>query len=55
MSVKGEKYKSMKAMMKHEKTEPMSMRIKEYGKAAAKKSAKKVAKKAVMKKMGKKK
>ena len=41
--------------MAHEKTEPMSMRIKEYGKAAAKKSAKKVAKKAVMKKMGKKK
>ena len=52
MSVKGEKYASKKAMMKHEKTEPMSARIKEYGKKAA---MKKVAKKAVMKKMGKKK
>ena len=52
MSVKGEKYKSMAAMKKHEKTEPMSARMKEYGKKAAKKS---VAKKMVMKKMGKKK
>ena len=52
MSVKGEKYKSMAAMKKHEKTEPMSARVKEYGKKAAKKS---VAKKMVMKKMGKKK
>jgi quinol monooxygenase YgiN len=49
MSVKGEKYKSMAAMKKHEKTEPMSAMIKEYGKKKA------VAKKAVMKKMGKKK
>jgi hypothetical protein len=48
MSVKGEKYKSMAAMKKHEKNEPMAMRIKEYGKKAA-------TKKAVMKKMGKKK
>ena len=51
MSVKGEKYASKKAMMKHEKTEPMSARIKEYGKAAAKKS---VAKKSMVKKSGKK-
>ena len=52
MSVKGEKYKSMAAMKMHEKKEPMSARVKEYGKKAAKKS---VAKKIVMKKMGKKK
>jgi hypothetical protein len=52
MSVKGEKYASKKMMMKHEKTEPMSARIKEYGKKAA---MKKTAKKAVVKKMGKKK
>jgi len=51
MSVKGEKYASKKAMMKHEKTEPMSARMKEYGKKASKKSMKK----AVVKKMGKKK
>jgi len=51
MSIKGEKYASKKAMMKHEKNEPMSMRMKEYGKKAAKKSMKK----AVVKKMGKKK
>jgi hypothetical protein len=38
-------------MMKHEKNEPMSARMKEYGKKAAKKSMKK----AVVKKMGKKK
>jgi hypothetical protein len=43
MSIKGEKYKSKKAMMKHEKTESPAMRKKEYGK------------KMVMKKMGKKK
>ena len=49
MSVKGEKYGSKKAMMKHEKTEPMSARTREYGKKAAKKS---VAKK-IMKKKGK--
>ena len=48
MSVKGEKYKSKKAMMKHEKSEPMAMKIKEYGKKAA-------MKKAMPKKMGKKK
>ena len=52
MSVKGEKYKSMKAMMKHEKSEPMAMKMKEYGKKAV---VKKAAKKAVAKKMGKKK
>jgi hypothetical protein len=53
MSVKGEKYTSKKSMMKHEKTEPMSARVKEYGKKAAKKS---VAKKSPAKKsMGKKK
>lgn len=50
MSVKGEKYTSKKAMMKHEKMEPASARKKEYGsvkggifgtkkKAAAKKSS----------------
>jgi hypothetical protein len=39
MSVKGEKYTSKKAMMKHEKTEPMSARMKEYGAKATKKSA----------------
>ena len=49
MSVKGEKYKSMAAMKKHEKKEPMSAMIKEYGKKKA------VAKKTAMKKMGKKK
>jgi hypothetical protein len=45
MSAMGEKYKSKKAMKKHEKTESPAMRMKEYG-----------AKKKVMpKKMGKKK
>ena len=48
MSVKGEMYKSKKAMMKHEKMESPAMRMKEYG------TKKKVAKKP-MKKMGKKK
>ena len=43
MSIKGEKYKSKKAMMKHEKTESPAMRKKEYGKKTS------------MKKMGKKK
>lgn len=52
MSVKGEKYASKKAMMKHEKNEPMSARIKEYGKKAA---MKKTASKGAVKKMGKKK
>ena len=47
MSVKGEKYTSKKAMMKHEKSEPMAMRMKEYGKKSMKKAA--------PKKMGKKK
>ena len=52
MSVKGEKYKSAAMMKKHEKTEPMSARIKEYGpkKAAAKKA---VAKKAAPSKIAK--
>ena len=45
MSVKGEKYKSKSAMMKHEKTESAAMRKKEYGSS----------KKAMPKKMGKKK
>lgn len=45
MSVKGEKYKSAKAMAKHEKTEPASQRMKEYGKKSAKKSVKKMGKK----------
>ena len=51
MSVKGEKYKSMKAMKMHEKGEGKKERMMEYGKKAVKKSAKK----AVAKKMGKKK
>ena len=69
MSVKGEKYKSMAAMKKHEKNEPVSARMKEYGpKKATKKSAKKAApkkgmhmmdgkmmKNSAMKKMGKRK
>ena len=46
MSVKGEKYASKKAMMKHEKSEPMAMKMKEYGKkAAVKKTVKKMGKK----------
>ena len=52
MSVKGEKYASMKMMKKHEGSESKREMIKEYGKA---KAVKKVAKKAVTKKMGKKK
>lgn len=51
MSMKGEKYKSKKAMMKHEKSEGPKERMMEYGK----KSVKKAAKKAAVKKMGKKK
>jgi hypothetical protein len=35
MSAKMEKYKSMKAMMKHEKTESPAMRKKEYGSTLA--------------------
>lgn len=51
MSVKGEKYKSMAAMKKHEKGEGMKERMMEYGpKKAAKKTAKKVAKKMAKKK-----
>lgn len=45
MSVKGEKYKSKSAMMKHEKKEGPKERVKEYGSA----------KKGATKKMGKKK
>jgi len=54
MSAKGEKYKSKSAMKMHEKKEPMSAMVMEYGKkkAMAKKA---VAKKAMPKKMGKKK
>ena len=51
MSVKGEKYASKKAMMKHEKSEGSKERMMEYGK----KSVKKAGKKAAVKKMGKKK
>ena len=52
MSMKGEKYKSKKAMMKHEKMEGPKERMMEYGK---KKAVKKTAKKAAVKKMAKKK
>lgn len=45
MSVKGEKYKSAAAMKKHEKSEPMKQKMKEYGPK----------KKVMPKKMGKKK
>jgi hypothetical protein len=57
MSVKGEKYASKKAMMKHEKTEPMSARKMEYGSAKGGMlgTKKKAVKKVAMKKMGKKK
>lgn len=41
MSVKGEKYKSKSAKMKHEKGEGAKERMMEYGKKAAKKPAKK--------------
>ena len=47
MSVKGEKYKSMAMMKKHEKTEGKAERMVEYG---SKKAVKKTAKKAVAKK-----
>lgn len=40
MSMKGEKYKSKAAMMKHEKSEGKMERKMEYGKKAAKKSVK---------------
>jgi hypothetical protein len=47
MSMKNEKYTSKKAMKKHEKNEPMSAMVMEYGKkkAVKKAAAKKVAKK----------
>ena len=47
MSMKGEKYKSMAAKKKHEKSEGAKERMMEYGpkkKKAAKKTAKKAAK-----------
>ena len=47
MSAMGEKYKSMAAKKKHEKTESASMRMKEYG------TKKKVTKKSVKKKPAK--
>jgi len=54
MSVKGEKYKSMKAMKMHETKEGPAARMKEYGsKTGGMKKA--VAKKSMVKKMGKKK
>jgi hypothetical protein len=54
MSVKGEKYKSMAAMKKHETSEGPAARKKEYGSAKGG-MFKKSAKKAAVKKMGKKK
>ena len=51
MSVKGEKYASMKAMKMHEGSEGKKERMMEYGKKAVKKSTKK----AMPKKMGKRK
>lgn len=52
MSVKGEKYKSMKSMKMHEKSEGKKEMMMEYGKKKMVKKAvaKKVAKKAVVKK-----
>jgi hypothetical protein len=41
MSVKGEKYKSKSAKMKHEKTEGKKERMMEYGKKSSKVKAKK--------------
>jgi len=47
MSAKGEKYKSMAAKKRHEKTEGAKERMMEYGKKkVVKKTAKKAAKKA---------
>jgi hypothetical protein len=40
MSVRGEKYKSKSAMMKHEKSEGKAERKMEYGRKAVKKSVK---------------
>jgi hypothetical protein len=39
MSVKGEKYASKKAMMKHEKSEGSKERMMEYGKKVMKKKS----------------
>ena len=50
MSAKGEKYKSMAAMKKHEMTESPAMRKKEYGSATGGMMKKAVAKKAAVKK-----
>lgn len=36
MSIKGEKYTSMKMMKKHEKNESPAMKLKEYGKVQTK-------------------
>ena len=58
MSVKGEKYKGKKAMMKHEKSEGKKERAMEYGKKSAKMGSYKAIEKGAkgnMKKMGKKK
>lgn len=58
MSVKGEKYKSKKAMKKHEKTEGKKERAMEYGKKSMKMNNYKALEKGAkgnMKKMGKKK
>lgn len=41
MSVKGEKYKSKKTKMKHEKSEGKKERMMEYGKKGIKKMGKK--------------
>ena len=45
MSAKGEKYKSMSAMKKHEMSESPAMRLKEYGSKTGGVKPKKVAKK----------
>lgn len=45
MSVKGEKYKSKKAMMRHEKSEGAKERKMEYGKKPMKKAVSKRMKK----------
>lgn len=45
MSVKGEKYKSKKSMMRHEKMEGPKERKMEYGKKGMKKAGMKKAKK----------
>jgi hypothetical protein len=58
MSVKGEKYKSKKAMKKHEKSEGKKERMMEYGKKSSKMSSYKALEKGAkgnMKRMGKKK